>query len=55
MRIWLLVQNYSPYTNIQDILMVNVTGASTIFGLVSNLIGKQFARCYPQSMYFQPL
>ena len=46
MTIWLFVQNYWPYNNFKDIFMVSVTGVSTIFGLVSNLIVKPFASCY---------
>jgi len=36
-------------------LMVSIKGASTIFGLLSKLIGKPFARCYAQPTYWQSL
>ena len=47
MTISLFGQNYWPFNNFKDIFMVSVTGVWTMFGLVSNLIAKPFAHCYP--------
>jgi len=49
-----LCRQKRPRRGNSHILILSVNTASTIFAVVSKLIGNRFARCYPLTMYGQP-